>query len=85
MELLTQAKQYITPALISVVTLSLLKMGIFITHGDLEQSLRMLENNIRSEYATKQDINDIKLLLNHMDTQLSKLDDRLNNAHGENR
>lgn len=73
MDLFSQYKQYVTPALISVLTISLLKMGIFVTHGDLEQSLRTLENTIRSEYATRQDIEDIKALLN-------RLDDRLNNA-----
>lgn len=83
MELFSQYKQYVTPALISVLTLSLLKMGIFVTHGDLEQSLRSLENNLRSEYATRQDIDDIKALLNRLDAQLSRLDDRLEKSRRE--
>jgi hypothetical protein len=78
MELFSQYKQYVAPALISVLTISLLKIGIFVTHADLEQSLRLMENAIRSEYATKQDIEDIKALLNRLDFQLSRLDDRLN-------
>ena len=83
MELLSQAKHYVTPAVISIITVSLLKMGIFVTHGDLEQSLRSLEKNLRSEYATRQDIEDIKSLLNRMDEQLSRLDDRLEKSRRE--
>jgi hypothetical protein len=78
MEFFSQAKQYFMPALISVVTVGLLKIGIFVTHGDLEQSLRAMETSIRSEYATKQDIEDIKALLNRLDVQISRMDDRLN-------
>jgi hypothetical protein len=78
MEFFSQAKQYFMPALISVVTVGLLKIGIFVTHGDLEQSLRVMETSIRSEYATKQDIEDIKALLNRLDVQISRMDDRLN-------
>jgi len=78
MEMLSQYKHYVTPALVSVLTVSLLKMGIFVTHGDLEQSLRTLEGTLRSEYATRQDIDDIKSLLNRLDAQLSRLDDRIN-------
>lgn len=85
MELLSQAKHYVTPAVISILTVSLLKMGIFVTHGDLEQSLRSLEKNLRSEYATRQDIEDIKSLLNRLDGQLSRLDDRLEKSRREGR
>lgn len=85
MELLSQAKHYVTPAVISILTVSLLKMGIFVTHGDLEQSLRSLEKNLRSEYATRQDIEDIKSLLNRLDEQLSRLDDRLEKSRREGR
>jgi hypothetical protein len=84
MELFSQYKQYVAPALISVLTISLMKMGIFVTHADMEQSLRVMESAIRSEYATKQDIEDIKALLNRLDLQLSRLDDRLNDAKREN-
>ena len=85
MELLSQAKHYVTPAVISILTVSLLKMGIFVTHGDVEQSLRSLEKNLRSEYATRQDIEDIKSLLNRLDGQLSRLDDRLEKSRREGR
>ncbi len=78
MELLTQARQYVVPALISFVTVSLLKLGIFVTPVELEQSLRQLENSIRAEYATRQDVEDIKTLLNRLDLQLNKINDRLN-------
>jgi hypothetical protein len=78
MEFFSHAKQYFMPAVISVVTVGLLKIGIFVTHGDLEQSLRAMETSIRSEYATKQDIEDIKALLNRLDVQISRMDDRLN-------
>lgn len=78
MELLTQARQYVVPALISFVTVSLLKLGIFVTPVELEQSLRQLENSIRAEYATRQDVEDIKTLLNRLDFQLNKINDRLN-------
>lgn len=84
MEFLSQYKHYVAPALVSVLTVSLLKMGIFVTHGDLEQSLRMLESTIRSEYATRQDIEDIKSLLNRLDGQLSRLDDRINHERQDN-
>jgi hypothetical protein len=80
MELFSQYKHYVAPALISVLTVSLLKMGIFVTHADLEQSLRAMETEVRAEYATKQDIADIKALLNRLDLQMSRLDDRLNAA-----
>jgi ribosome-associated translation inhibitor RaiA len=63
------------------VTVGLLKIGIFVTHGDLEQSLRAMETSIRAEYATKQDIEAIKALLNRLDIQISRMDDRLN-SHG---
>jgi hypothetical protein len=59
-------------------------MGIFVTHADLEQSLRSLETEVRAEYATKQDIADIKALLNRLDLQLSRLDDRLNAERKDN-
>jgi hypothetical protein len=85
MELFSQYKHYVAPALISVVTVSLLKMGIFVTHADLEQSLRAMETSVRSEYATKQDIADIKALLNRLDFQLSRLDDRLNATQKDKR
>ncbi len=78
MELFAQARQYVVPALISFVTVSLLKLGIFVTPVELEQSLRQLENSIRAEYATRQDVEDIKLLLNKLDLQLNKINDRLN-------
>jgi hypothetical protein len=81
MELFSQYKHYFAPALISVLTVSLLKMGIFVTHGDLEQSLRALETLIRSEYATRQDIDDIKSLLNRLDDQISRMDERLNRTN----
>lgn len=79
MERFTQARQYLVPALISLVTVSLLKMGIFVTPVELQQALRQLENSIRAEYATRQDVEDIKTLLNRVDSQLNKIDDRLNN------
>lgn len=78
MEALSQIRQYLLPALISLVTVSLLKMGIFVTPVELEQSLRHLENSIRAEYATRQDVEDIKTLLNRLDLHLNKIDDRLN-------
>lgn len=78
MELIAQARQFIIPALISVVAVSILKLGIFVTPVELEQSMRQLENAIRSEYATRQDVEDIKTLLNRLDLQLNKLNDRLN-------
>ncbi len=78
MELFAQARQYVVPALISFVTVSLLKLGIFVTPVELEQSLRQLENAIRAEYATRQDVEDIKTLLNRLDLQLNKINDRLN-------
>ena len=70
-------KQYLLPALISVIAIGLLKVGLFVTYGDMERSFRLLEQSIRSEYATKQDIQDIKLLLTRVDMHLVKLDDRL--------
>ncbi|WMU93391.1 hypothetical protein EMOOHJMP_00198 [Microcystis phage MaAM05] len=78
MELFAQARQYVVPALISFVMVSLLKLGIFVTPVELEQSLRQLENAIRAEYATRQDVEDIKTLLNRLDLQLNKINDRLN-------
>lgn len=78
MEAFSQIRQYLLPALISLVTVSLLKMGIFVTPVELEQSLRHLENSIRAEYATRQDVEDIKTLLNRLDLHLNKIDDRLN-------
>ncbi|WP_303673472.1 hypothetical protein [Vampirovibrio chlorellavorus] len=78
MELFAQARQYVVPALISFMTVSLLKLGIFVTPVELEQSLRQLENAIRAEYATRQDVEDIKTLLNRLDFQLNKINDRLN-------
>lgn len=83
MELFSQYKNYLLPAVISIVTVGIMKIGIFVTHGDLEQSLRMLENSIRAEYATKQDIEDIKFLLHRLDAQLSRMDDRLNTMNQE--
>ena len=73
MEFFSQLKHYCLPTLISIVAVGILKIGIFVTRGDMEQSLRSLENSIRSEYATKQDIDDIKSLLNRLDIQLSRL------------
>lgn len=85
MEMFTQAKQYLMPAAISVMAVGLMKVGIFVTHGDMEQSLRTLENSIRGEYATRQDIEDIKFLLNRMNMQLDRLDDRLDKLRKEDR
>jgi hypothetical protein len=84
MEKLSQIRQYAIPALVSLITVSLLKLGIFVTPVELEQSLRRLENSIRTEYATRQDVEDIKTLLNRLDFQLNKIDDRLNNQHQGN-
>lgn len=77
MERLSNVRQYLVPALISLVTVSLLKLGIFVTPVELQQALRQLENSIRAEYATRQDVEDIKTLLNRVDAQLNKIDDRL--------
>lgn len=78
MDILPQVRQYVVPALISFVTVSLLKLGIFVTPVELEQSLRRLESSIRAESATRQDVEDIKTLLSRLDFQLNKIDDRLN-------
>lgn len=83
MDFFAQSKQYVLPAFISVVMVSLMKIGIFVTQADLVQSFRQLENAIRLEYATKQDVQDIKTMLNRLDVQISKLDERLNHRRGE--
>jgi hypothetical protein len=80
MDIIAQCKHYLMPAAVSVVAIGLLKIGLFVTHGDLEQSLRRLESGIRAEYATKQDIQDIKSLLHRLDLQLSRMDERLDRA-----
>jgi hypothetical protein len=85
MEILTQYKQYWISALTSLVAVGLFKMGLFVTHGDLEQSLRMLESDIRATYATQRDIEDIKHLLNRVDVQLSRIEDRMNDLPFERR
>lgn len=77
MEILSGLKQYLLPAVLSLLAVSLLKMGLFVTFGDLEYSLRKLETAIRSEYATRQDIQDIKQMLVRMEDRLEKLDERL--------
>ena len=77
MEHISALKQALLPALISVVAVGLLKIGLFVTYGDLERSLRQMESTIRSEYATRQDIDDVKRMLTRMETHLDKLDDRL--------
>lgn len=78
MELFSQARQYVMPACISFITVSILKLGLFVTPAELAQSLREMETATRAEYATQRDVADIKTLLNRMDVQLSKIDDRLN-------
>lgn len=83
MDFFAQSKQYVMPALISVVMVGLMKIGIFVTQADLVQAFRQLENAIRIEYATKQDIQDIKTMLNRLDLQISKLDERLNRRKEE--
>lgn len=77
METISGIKQYVFPAILSVLALGLLKIGLFVTYGDLERSLRHLETTIRSEYATKQDIQDVKVMLTRLDVQLGKINDRL--------
>lgn len=84
MDWLTQCKHYVAPVMLSVLTVSMLKMGIFVTHADLEQSLRALEGSIRTEYATRRDIEEIKSLLNRLDSQLTRLEDRLAGTQKEN-
>lgn len=82
MEFLSQCKQYLLPAVVSVVAVGLLKMGLFVTPGDLEQSLRRMETSMRADYATRRDIDDLKLLLNRLDQQISRIDDRLDRMAG---
>lgn len=76
MEPIATVRQAVVPAMLSVLAIGMLKIGLFVTYADLEKSLRQLETNIRSEYATKQDIQDIKLMLTRLDVQLSKLNER---------
>lgn len=77
MESISSIKQYVFPAVLSVLAVGLLKIGLFVTYGDLERSLRQMETTIRSEYATKQDIQDVKIILTRLDEHLGKINERL--------
>ena len=77
METFSHLKQWVLPAVLSVIAIGLMKMGLFVTYGDLERSLRLLETEMRGEYATRSDIQDIKGMLHKLDTQLGKVNDRL--------
>ncbi len=66
-------KQYGMAALVGAVIYSLLKLNLFVTHAQLEQQLRIMESQTRMEYATKQDIAEIKATMNTLNTKLDKV------------
>lgn len=66
-------KQFGWMAIVGIVLYSLLKLNLFVTHADLEQSLRTLESKVRGEYATRQDIQDIKHTLDTLNNKLDRL------------
>lgn len=74
---LTNAKYYGMLALVGAVIYSLLKLNLFVTQGQLEQQLRLLESQTRAEYATKQDIREIKESMILINTKLDKLNESL--------
>lgn len=73
----TNAKHYGMLALVGLVIYSLLKLNLFVTQAQLEQQLRLLEAQIRSEYATKQDIREIKDSIAAVNITLDKLNEKL--------
>ncbi|MEM0952317.1 MAG: hypothetical protein AAGI66_09285 [Cyanobacteria bacterium P01_H01_bin.74] len=76
--LMNHAKTVISPVLVSVVTIGLMKLGIFVTHADLEQSLRSLEHDTQLHYATRNDVKDIKAMILQVNNHLIRMDNRLN-------
>ena len=70
------ARQLGTATLIGAVIYTLLNLNLFVTHAQLQDELRRLEHAISSQYATRQDINDVKQSLDRLNTKLDKLTDR---------
>lgn len=79
--LLSSYQSYIVPAIIAVLTVGIMKLGFFVTHADLEQSLRGLEHTLQSQYARQKDIEDIKTMLSRLDIQISRIEDRINQTN----
>lgn len=73
---LSTLKQYGVMALVGMVIYSLLKLNLFVTQAQLEQQLRLLEAQTRAEYATKQDIREIKDSIDSLNAKLDKVFDR---------
>ncbi|MDX2084690.1 MAG: hypothetical protein SFZ03_04810 [Candidatus Melainabacteria bacterium] len=55
-EIFSQIKQWLGPALLSLVALGLLKLGLFVTPIELERSFRQMESGIKQEYASRESI-----------------------------
>ncbi len=70
------ARKFGTVTLIGAVIYTLLNLNLFVTHAQLQDELRRLEHAINSQYATRQDINDVKVSLDKLNTKLDKLADR---------
>lgn len=70
------ARQFGTVTLIGAVIYTLLNLNLFVTHAQLQDELRRLEHAINSQYATRQDINDVKQSLDRLNTKLDKLTGR---------
>lgn len=73
----TNIKQYSFLALVGLIIFSLLKLNLFVTQAQLEQQLRLMEAQIRSEYATKQDIQEIKASIATLNSKLDKVYDKV--------
>ncbi len=82
---MTNLKQYSVMALVGILIVSLLKLNLFVTQAQLEQQLRILEAQIRTEYATKQDIQEIKDSISDINRKLDKFYDKVSPTQGASR
>lgn len=69
-------RQFGMATLVGAVIYTLLNLNLFVTHAQLQDELRRLEHAINSQYATRQDINDVKVSLDRLNSKLDKLNDR---------
>jgi hypothetical protein len=74
-ELFGHLRQAAIPASLSLIALSLLNTGLFVSSTQLERALRQMEGQIRAEYATRQDIQDVKGMLQELNLKLGRLEE----------
>jgi hypothetical protein len=76
-EWLKTFRPFLLPVLVAVVAVSLMKLDLFVTYADMEREFRMLETKNTAQFATKQDIQEIKQLLASLNISFRRIEEHL--------